>query len=105
MDAAADVAERALAAVAARPGEVVDLCRALLAAPSPTPPGDERAAAAGVAAYVEGLPGATVRSPEPVPRRRNIVAAAGGRPGDPALLLTGHLDTHGLEGAWTRDPL
>src|SRR5262245_61560910 len=105
MDAAAEAVERAVAAVGARRGEVADLCRALVAAPSPNPPGDEREAAAVVAAYVEGTPGATVRTLEPVPRRRNVVAAVGGRPGDSALLLTAHLDTHALDGDWTRDPL
>jgi acetylornithine deacetylase/succinyl-diaminopimelate desuccinylase-like protein len=85
----------------------VDLLAALVAARSPNPPGDERAAAGVVrdAARVLGLP-----PPEEYRRsaeRPNLLFRIGdGYPGSPRIMLVGHLDTMppGNLGSWQTDP-
>ncbi len=71
---------------------LVRLCAELVAAPSPQPAGDTRAAAAVLAAYLqeEGL------HPElrvDVPEKPNVLCTAG--QGGPHVILNGHLDTIG----------
>jgi succinyl-diaminopimelate desuccinylase len=85
----------------------VDLLAALVAARSPNPPGDERAAAGVVrdAARALGLPAprAHSRSPE----RPNLLIRIGDDdPGTPRLMLAGHLDTMppGNLASWQTDP-
>ena len=76
------------------------LCADLVAAPSPQPEGDTRAAAEVIAAYLrdEGL------HPELracVPTKPNVLCTAG--TGAPHIILNGHLDTIGVgdEAAWS----
>jgi acetylornithine deacetylase/succinyl-diaminopimelate desuccinylase-like protein len=81
-----------------------ELLAALIAAPSPNPPGDERAVAAIIcdALPALGLPSATVaaRSAE----RPNLLIRIDG--GGPRLALVGHLDTMppGNPASWQTDP-
>src|SRR6266699_2852023 len=85
----------------------LELLGALLAARSPNPPGDERAAAGVVreAARALGLP-----EPEEYRRsaeRPNLLIRIGDPcPGSPRLMLAGHLDTMppGNLGSWQTDP-
>jgi acetylornithine deacetylase/succinyl-diaminopimelate desuccinylase-like protein len=97
----ADAAELARS-LAARVEDVVDLTEALVRAPSPNPPGDERAPAAVLDGYLAGVPGI----------RRTVVAADAARPnlvfmagdGPRTLTLAAHMDTHPIVGKWTFDP-
>src|SRR5205085_8156909 len=82
--------------------DVVDLTRRLVAAPSPNPPGDERAAAAVLSEYLDGLPGVKREALGSDDRRPNVVFAAG--EGQPVLALSAHLDTHRVTPGWSRDP-
>jgi acetylornithine deacetylase/succinyl-diaminopimelate desuccinylase-like protein len=90
-----------------REGEVIALTSALVAAPTPNPPGDELAAAAVIERALGhyGLPAPRVVAEEP--RRPNlIVRIDGARPG-PHLALCGHLDTKPVGDAapeWRTDP-
>lgn len=102
-----DLAARALSFLDGRESEVVDLTRALVSAPSPNPPGDERAPAAVVAAALArlGLPAARVLAMEPN-RPNLIVRIDGAKPGR-HLALCGHLDTKPVGEAaaeWRTDP-
>jgi len=105
--ALSDLKRAALAFLADRDHEVVDLTAALVAAPSPNLPGDETAPAAvlheAIARY--GLPPATVLGQ--APHRPNlIVRIDGARPG-PHLALCGHTDTKPAGDAlalWNTDP-
>src|ERR1700722_18195629 len=80
------------------------LLGALIAPPSPTPPGDERAVAAVIQDALPGLglPPATVfgRSPE----RPNLLIRIDG--GGSRLMLGGHMDTVAPRnlGSWRTDP-
>jgi acetylornithine deacetylase/succinyl-diaminopimelate desuccinylase-like protein len=85
-----------------RRGEVVGLTQELVRAPSPNPPGDERAAAEVVARYLDGVPGVSRRILASRPERPNLVFELGA--GSPALALAAHLDTHAVTGPWSRDP-
>jgi len=84
--------------------DVVELTQALVAAASPNPPGDERAACAVLAAAVEGLPGVRVRR-YGSELRPTVVAAAGSDAPAHSTLLAAHLDTVALGTGWTTDPL
>lgn len=90
------------AAVAARAGDVVPLTRRLVGAPSPNPPGDERAAAAVVDDYLADLRGIARDVLGPAPERPSLVFGHG--TGLPTLALSAHLDTHAVHGAWETDP-
>src|SRR5439155_18068391 len=87
--------------------EPLELLGALVAARSPNPPGDERAAAGVVreAARALGLP-----QPEEYRRsaeRPNLLIRIGAPgPGSPRLMLVGHLDTMppGNLSSWQTDP-
>lgn len=90
-----------------RQGEVIALTSALVAAPTPNPPGDETAAAAVIERSLAhyGLPAPRVIAEEPH-RPNLIVRIAGARPG-PHLALCGHLDTKPVGDAapeWRTDP-
>jgi acetylornithine deacetylase/succinyl-diaminopimelate desuccinylase-like protein len=90
------------AALAGRRGDVATLTRELVRAPSPNPPGDERAAAAIVSEYLAGVGGVSSRLVAEEPHRPNLVFAAGSGP--PVLALAAHLDTHAVTPGWSRDP-
>ena len=88
-----------------RRSDVVELTERLVAAPSPNPPGDERAAAGVVTDIcIElGLPAPRVLAAEP--SRPNLIVdldfGAGGR----QLALSGHLDTKPVgDAVWSSDP-
>jgi acetylornithine deacetylase/succinyl-diaminopimelate desuccinylase-like protein len=83
--------------------ELTELARDLIRAPSPNPPGDERAAAAVVRSYLEAVPGAEVEVVATEPTRPNVIARAGPRD-VPGLLLSAHLDTVVPGDQWTADP-
>jgi len=86
--------------------DVIELARALVRAPSPNPPGDERAAAAAVAAAAQALglpPARTVAREE---HRPNLLTTLDFGPGGRHLVLSGHIDTKPLGDAqWSVDPL
>jgi acetylornithine deacetylase/succinyl-diaminopimelate desuccinylase-like protein len=86
-------------------GEVIELAGRLVAAPSPNPPGDERAAAAVVleALAERGLAGA--RTVSRAPERPNVLLTLDFGPGGRHLCLSGHLDTKPVGSArWQTDP-
>jgi succinyl-diaminopimelate desuccinylase len=80
---------------------VAELTAALIAAPSPNPPGDERAAAAVAAEALPVAPRVIARDPA----RPNLLATLDFGPGGRHLVLCGHLDTKPVGGArWSVDP-
>ena len=83
------------------------MARALIAAPSPNPPGDTRAVAATAAALIrDAIPEAEVEILVSEPGIANVVARVKGvRPGR-RVVFNGHLDTYpvGDHASWTRDP-
>jgi succinyl-diaminopimelate desuccinylase len=92
--------------IAQSTGDLVSLTRALVAAPSPNPPGDVTAAAAVAVAFLQKITGAAVERFESVPGIVNVVARiAGARPGR-RLVFNGHLDTFpvGENLGWTVPP-
>lgn len=82
----------------------VELLAALVAAPSPNPPGDERAVASVIAEALSALglppPVLLAKSPE----RPNLLVRIGGE--GPRLMLAGHMDTMpaGNLASWRTDP-
>ncbi len=99
------VDSRLLELLRARRDELIEFARALVATPSPNPPGDERAVAALVVAKLEELGVSDVETAGPTDERRNVLArvgASGGR----TLILGGHLDTKppGELHEWRRAP-
>lgn len=84
---------------------LVEATRALVAADSSNPPGDERAVAEVAARLLESR-GARVDRIEPAPGRVSLVATAGtGDRSRPTLLVNGHLDVVPVEpSAWKRNP-
>jgi len=83
----------------------VALARHLIAAPSPNPPGDERACAAAVDEALEefGLPAATRIARSEL--RPNLLTTIDFGPGGRHLCLAGHLDTKPVgDASWTTDP-
>jgi acetylornithine deacetylase len=88
-----------------RRDELVEFARALVATPSPNPPGDERAVAALVAAKLDELGIRRVETVGASAERPNVLARAG-RAGGRTLVLCGHLDTKppGDLGEWRSDP-
>jgi succinyl-diaminopimelate desuccinylase len=84
---------------------VVALTRELVRTETINPPGHEGRAASVVAQRLEDA-GFEVAAHDLEPGRPNIVARWPGRGDEPALCLTGHLDTVQLGGAeWNHDPL
>lgn len=93
--------------IAESTGDLVALTRALVAAPSPNPPGDVTAAAAIAVTFLKTIAGAAVERFESAPGIVNVVARiAGGRRGR-RLVFNGHLDTFpiGEDLGWTVPPL
>ncbi len=88
-----------------RSKELVEFARALVATPSPNPPGDERAVAALVVEKLRELGVVRVETVASSEERPNVLAHAGGS-GGRTLILCGHLDTKppGELGEWCRDP-
>lgn len=85
--------------------EIVELTRRLVAAASPNPPGDERAAAAIVqeALTARGLPAPRIVGR--VSERPNILLTLEFGPGGRHLCLSGHLDTKPVgQARWRADP-
>jgi succinyl-diaminopimelate desuccinylase len=81
--------------------DVVELTAALIEAPSPNPPGDERAAAALASEALPVAPRVIARAPE----RPNLLATLDFGAGGRHLVLCGHLDTKPVGGAtWSVDP-
>ena len=82
--------------------EIIELCGALVAAPSITPPGDTRAAASAAIEWLaaRGLPARVISDRQDMP---NIVVEVPGTEPGPHLILNGHLDTMGPGDAsrWT----
>lgn len=104
-----ECAEAVLRYLQDREEQIVDFACQLVAAPSPNPPGDERAVTAAILSKMAelGLKGAEVvaRAPE----RPNIVYRQSGRTGSPRLILNGHTDTKPVgeedRKLWQTDPL
>lgn len=82
--------------------DIIDLCASLVAAPSITPPGDTRAAAAAAIEWLalHGLEARVIGDREDMP---NVVVEVPGTEPGPHLILNGHLDTMGPGDAsrWT----
>jgi acetylornithine deacetylase len=92
--------------VSCHASDLLAFAMALVAAPSPTPPGDERAAAEVARAELERLALGEIETVGPRPERPNVLCRWDtGRPG-PALILNGHLDTKppGALADWATDP-
>jgi acetylornithine deacetylase/succinyl-diaminopimelate desuccinylase family protein len=86
--------------------DLVALTRALVAAPSPNPPGDVTASAAVAVDFLQTITGAEVERFESAPGIVNVVARIpGGQPGR-RVVFNGHLDTFpvGEDLAWTVPP-
>jgi succinyl-diaminopimelate desuccinylase len=101
-----DIRAAIVARIAASAGDLVELTRQLVAAPSPNPPGDVTAAAAIAGAFLQQITGADVERFESAPGIVNVVARiAGGGPGR-RLVFNGHLDTFPVGGdlGWTVPP-
>jgi succinyl-diaminopimelate desuccinylase len=98
-----------LAAVTARREAIVEATRRLIAAPSPNPPLDCRAAAASVAQALirEAVPGIAIEVIETGDGIVNLVAVLKGRRPGRRVVLSGHLDTYPVleDLPWTVDPL
>jgi len=92
--------------IAESTGDLVALTRALVAAPSPNPPGDVTAAAGIAAAFLETISGAEVERFESAPGIVNLVARIGGGRSGRRLVFNGHLDTFpvGADLGWTVPP-
>lgn len=85
-----------------RLGDVVELTRALIRAPSPSPPGDERAVVEVVSDYLDDVPGVELRILAADPLRPNLVCTAGS---GPTLGLFAHTDTVPVgDDGWSVDP-
>jgi succinyl-diaminopimelate desuccinylase len=93
--------------IAEKAGDLIALTRALLAAPSPNPPGDVTAAATIAIAFLRTMSGATVERFETAPGIVNVVARIPGRAPGRRLVFNGHLDTFpiGEDLGWTVPPL
>jgi acetylornithine deacetylase/succinyl-diaminopimelate desuccinylase-like protein len=94
-----------LSFLAERRDELIEFARALVATPSPNPPGDERAVAALVVDKLRELGVERIETVGASEERPNVIARlapAAGR----ALLLCGHLDTKpaGDLSQWRLDP-
>ncbi|MDQ4058758.1 MAG: M20 family metallopeptidase [Actinomycetota bacterium] len=84
---------------------VLELARALIEAPSPNPPGDERSVAGLLIDALEqrGLPRPQVIAKEP--ERPNLLTTIDFGPGGRHLCLCGHMDTKPVGAAdWSTDP-
>jgi acetylornithine deacetylase/succinyl-diaminopimelate desuccinylase-like protein len=102
-DARAAIAER----IASAGDELIAVTRRLVAAASPNPPGDTRAAALAAQQYLATIPDIHVETHEPAPGIVNVVARIMGTGSGRQLVFNGHLDTFpiGDDLAWTVPPL
>lgn len=88
------------------PLDVVELARRLVRAPSPNPPGDERAVAGVVEEALAELGLGPVRRIAADARRPNLLLTIDLGPGGRHLVLSGHMDTKPVgDATWTVDPL
>lgn len=98
--------QRLLDFIGAHESELLKFTRDLVATPSPTPPGDERAVAKRIQHELDtlGLGKAEVIAAKPE-RPNLLLKVKGARPG-PVLVLNGHMDTKpaGNRAEWKRDP-
>jgi len=94
-----------LAFLRERRAELVEFAQALVATPSPNPPGDERAVAALVVEKLRALGVDRVEVAASTAERPNVLARVGAD-GGRTLVLCGHLDTKppGDLREWSRDP-
>jgi acetylornithine deacetylase len=87
--------------------DIVDFACALIATPSPTPPGDERAVAELIVRRLDalGLTGAQIVGPRP--ERASVLFRLPGTGGGRRIALNGHIDTKpiGDRSKWLTDPL
>lgn len=90
----------------AKLGAAARLACELVAAPTPNPPGDERAAAAVIVRALHDLGIQDVELVGESPQRPNVVARVRGRGGGRSLILNGHTDTKppGDLDAWETPP-
>lgn len=89
-----DVTSEALDAfIDERQAELIDFACELVATASPSPPGDERAAAGLVADRLRALGIAHVELASRAPERPNVLGRVPGRGPGRTLMLSGHLDT------------
>jgi acetylornithine deacetylase/succinyl-diaminopimelate desuccinylase family protein len=102
----ATVEQDALEYLETRRDDLVELARRLIAAPSPNPPGDERAVAAVVRRAAIDLGLGEPKTLAAREERPNLRLCLPGRVGRPRLVLNGHLDTKpvGDRSAWRTDP-
>jgi acetylornithine deacetylase/succinyl-diaminopimelate desuccinylase-like protein len=86
--------------------DILDFTRELIAAPSPTPPGDERTVAACVLDRLVRLGMNGARTVGPRPERPSVLWTLGGTGGGRRIALNGHLDTKpvGDTTQWLTDP-
>ena len=87
-------------------GGVVDIARALVAVPSPYPPGDTGPVAERLCALLDGVPGIEIGRHRSAPHVLNLVVRVRGHAPGRRLVLNGHLDTFPLDNpaSWTADP-
>lgn len=96
-----------LAAITSGRAALIEMCRRLIQAPSPNPPGDVAAAAGAAEALLRTIPGMVVQRVETAPGIVNLIGQlSSGRPGR-RLVFNGHLDTFpiGEDLGWTVPPL
>lgn len=96
------------ARAAAKADRVVPLTQALVAVPSPNPPGDTRACAEAAAALIRAaVPGVEVALHAASDSVTNLVARVRGHAPGRRLVFNGHLDTYPVNEAlpWTVPPL
>jgi succinyl-diaminopimelate desuccinylase len=85
--------------------DVIDLARALIAAPSPNLPGDETAVAAVIHGLLEELDLPPAQLIAEKPERPNLLTTLDFGPGGRHLVLCGHIDTKPIgDAAWSIDP-
>ena len=101
MSTAADIARETLAA---NTREAVELLQDLVRAPSPNPPGEERAVQKVVRAYLESVPGVLVEDHGISADRPMLVARLHGFGPGRTVIFGGHVDTVPAGDGWTRDP-
>jgi acetylornithine deacetylase len=89
-----------------RRDELIEFACELVATPSPSPPGSERAVAALVIDRLRELGIGDVSVFAKEPERPNVIARVSGRGAGPTLILNGHLDTKppGALSAWATPP-
>jgi len=103
---AADMRAAIIDRTADSTADLIALTRALVAAPSPNPPGDVTAAAASAIVFLRTISGAEVERFEAAPGIVNVVARINGRRPGRRLVFNGHLDTFpvGDDLGWTVPP-